>query len=395
MENVYDGITCAISQSQKTGSSMCIRQLPLFLFCLSILLCNQVNAVTKIVIAENGSGHGLLEHTLPAVTLAAARNVDYLELHVAMTADDELLVYRDLTLNRLSNVADVFPERIRTDGNYYVIDFTLNEIRQLRLRNEFESNPLSLSLGIPSLKEELSLIRKLETIFNRKIGITLEINDPAFHKDSGKDIGNATLDILALFGYTSKEDKVFIQCLDSDELQRIHSQLMPEKKMQLSLIQLIDPQVDLPAKQQAINEKIYNYDWMFTNIGLRMVATYASAIGLPRTALADQNGTLLLSKYVEDAHRYGLKVLVFSLDEKEGQLPAFATDFPSLLNFYYKKAGIDGLYTDAFTEVLQHNKQLTAEEKWRAELPTFFSSLELSKPTSAQEKLDLQQKKTY
>ena len=258
---------------------------------LLFLLCSQVYGAAKIVIAEKGAGKDLPEDTLPATTLAATWNVDYLELHVVMTADDELLVYRELTLNKFSNIAELFPGRNRTDGNYYVIDFTLAEIRQLRLTN-------------------------------------------------------------------------------------------PSEKMQLSLIQLV-AESGGQRLEQITQAEMYNHDWLFTNIGLRMVAGYAAAIGLPSSVIVDQEGKLLHSRFIEDVHKYGLKVLVSSLQNKE-QLPSFAPDLKTLLKFYYTQAEIDGVYTDSFTEVLQINEQLAAEEKWKSELPAFFSSLELTRPTPSQ-----------
>jgi len=359
---------------------MLVRRLPLALVLLFILFCSQVYGVTKIVIAENGAGNDLIEHTLPAIAIAATKNVDYLELHLVMTADDELMVYRDLTLNRLSNIGKVFPERCRADGNYYVIDFTLSEIRQLRLRNVFETSPSSLSLGIPTLKEALSLIRKLETLLNKQIGVALEIEDPRFHRNSGKDIANATLDTLTLFDYTSEESKLYLQCCDPDELQRIHNQLLPEKQMHLPLIQLIVYNDKSKTKQLSDKKEPYNYEWMFTNIGLRMLASYAAAIALPTSAIVDQDGTLLMNQYIDEVHKYGIKVLAYSVSVDKDKFPSFATNFPTLLKFYYKETNIDGLYTDSFTEVVQHNEQLAAQEEYRAGLPTFFSTLELSNP---------------
>jgi len=366
---------------------MFLRLFFLTLLSLFIFFGGQVYGGSKIVIAANGAGQDLIEDTLPAITLAAARNVDYLELHVVMTADDAILVFRDLTLNRLSNVATVFPERKRADGNYYVIDFSLDEIRRLRLRNVFEAGRSSLSLGIPTLQEELSLIRRLESILNRQIGIALEIRHPRIHRDSGKDISNATLDLLGLFGYTKEESKLYLQCFDPDELQRLHNRLLPEKKMHLPLIQLIG-QPDGPEanQQQSAPWRAVTYDWMFTNFGLRLVAGYATAIGLPSEAVVDPDGTIRLGQFIQDIHKYGRKVLIYGVNSRDEQLPSFAADFAALLKFYYTQAGVDGVYTDSYLQVQQYNEQLTAEEKWRADLPTFFSPMEQPKPTTETEK---------
>jgi glycerophosphoryl diester phosphodiesterase len=363
---------------------MSVRQLPLVLSCLLLLFPGRVSGATRMVIAENGAGDGLIEHTLPAVTLAAANNVDYLELHVVMTADDELLVYRDLTLNRLSDVADLFPGRNREDGNDYVIDFTLAEIRQLRLRNVFDTGPLALSLGIPTLKEELSLIRRLETLLHRQIGIVLEIKNPWFHRNSGKDISKAVVDTLALFGYTTAERKIFLQCYDSDELQRLAHVLLPEKQMRLPLIQLIAEKKQREKLPLPGTREPDSYDWLFTNIGLRMVSGYAAAIALPGTAIADKGGKLLLGQYIDELHKYGMKVLVLAVGSNKDQLPAFAADFPALLRFYYDQAGIDGIYTDSFVEAMQAREPQASVEKRQTELPPFFASLKLSRPSTAE-----------
>lgn len=359
--------------------------------CFCLTLSSPVHGTTRIVIAKSGAGKTLIDNTLPAATLAAAMDVDHLELPTVMTADDELIVFQDLTLNRVTDVHSLFPERTREDGGYYVIDFTLAEIRQLRLKNIFETDPLSLSLSIPTLREELSLIRRLETILNKEVGIVLEIKQPWFHIDEGKDISSTALDTLARFNYTSMESKIYLQCFDPEELQRIHNRLFPEKKMRLPLIQLIGQNNGQEAKQQHLGKwEPYNYDWMFTNIGLRMIAGYAAAIALPSASIADENGTLLLKEYIEDVHKYGLKVLTFSLNNQEEEFPPFVADFSSLLTFYYSQAGIDGLYTDSFQDVLQYDKQRAVEKKSKSDLPAFFSDLELSRPTLDENDLPVQ-----
>lgn len=338
-----------------------------------------------MVIAENGVGEGLPAYSLPAVTLAATRNVDYLELPLVMTGDDQLLVYPDITLNTLSGVDELFPGRKRADGNSYAIDLTLNEIRQLRLQATPETDPFALSFAIPTLKEQLGLLHKLSVLQNKRIGLVLEIKAPAFHRKAGKDISKTLLDTLALFGYTEKESNIYLQCCDADELQRIYHQLLPEKKMHLPLIQLI-----AADRQSGSDKKRSDYDWLFTNVGLRMVAGYATAIGLPPAAIADSEGNPLLEKFIGEAHNYGLKVLAYPVNGQKDQLPAFAADYSALLDFYFTRTSIDGIYTDSFAKVRHYQEQLAAKEKNKTDLPPFFSSLNLSRPmaTAADTKND-------
>lgn len=376
---------------------------------LVVILCTlaaQAKAAAKMVIAENGGGKNLIEHSLPAATLAATMGVEYLELHVVMTADDELVVFHDLTLDRMTDVAQVFPDRRRQDGASYVIDFTLEELRRLRLLGSADgsNNELPLVLPIPTLGEELRLLRRLETILERQIGIVLEIRQPWFHQQADKDISSATLDTLARLRYTTAQSKLYLQCFDPDELQRIHNQLMPERQMSLPLIQLIGENDGQETKHGTQNNLLpYNYDWLFTNTGLKLVASYAAGIALPAKTIAGQGGNLPLAEYIGEAHRHGLMVLAFQLHNPAGY-PPYAGDLPALVDFYFSRAGVDGIYTSMFIDVQRFLRQppekkkvelppprpreeLPAKQEATPEpqndLPPFFKNLNLSRPAAA------------
>jgi len=336
-------------------------------------------AEKKIIIADNGAGAKLIEHTLPAVTLAATEDIDYIELHTVMTSDNQLIVFHDLTLNRLTNVANLFNDRSREDGRFYVIDFSLREIQQMRLENTPKPGKNSLSLAIPTLQEELGLIRRLESILTKTIGISLEIVQPRFHSEAGKDISSASLDILMDNGYVDTNSKLFIQCLDSEELQRIYSRLMPQKGINLPLIQLIAGDIET---EQEIPKKsvVYSYDWLYSNSGLKIISSYAAAIGLPWDKIVDGDGNLLLTDYITASHKYGMSVFVYSLNNQPENFPPNVETFSSLLDLYLQKANIDGFYTDAFSEAKIITDALVADKKKKDTLPEFFSSLDFSSP---------------
>jgi len=353
------------------------------IFCLPAA---STRAGEKIIIAGNGAGEKFIEHTLPAVTFAATRDVDYIELHVMMTSDDQLIVFRDLILNRLTDVADLFPDRSRDDGSHYVIDFSLREIQQLRLKNILETEKHPLSLAIPTLKEELSLIRRLESILGKSIGISLEIKHPWFHTEAGRDISSASLDILVDNGYIDNNSKLFIQCFDPEELQRIHTQLMVERGINLPLIQLIGSNDGSETQRKTFGKFTpYSYDWLYTHSGLKIISGYAAAIGLADDVVVDGNGNLLLTEYLGSAHEFGLSVFVSSLDNRPESLPPFADTFQSLLTLYVEKANIDGFYTDAFGEAKIVIDRLESDKKRKDKLPEFFSSLDLSPPPDSDE----------
>src|SRR5690606_18036274 len=100
---------------------------PLY-FALAALAAGSVTA-KPLVIAHRGASGYLPEHTLEAKALAYAMKPDYIEQDVVMTKDDHLVVLHDHYLDRVTDVADKFPDRARADKRYYAIDFTLAEIK--------------------------------------------------------------------------------------------------------------------------------------------------------------------------------------------------------------------------------------------------------------------------
>jgi glycerophosphoryl diester phosphodiesterase len=345
-----------------------------FFIVLSCLPATFCNAAAKIIIAS-GERAVLAGDTLPAITLAAAGQADYIEIHVMMTSDNELILFRNLTLDHLSNVAELFPQRSREDGSYYVADFSLREIQQIRLTDDGGQNSAPLSLAIPSLNDALSLVRRLESGLHRQIGIILEIKYPWFYSDAGKDISLTTLKILAKSGYTGRSSKLYIQCFDPEELQRINRRLLPDNGMDLPLIQLIGNNDGKETRRKTPDAySPYNYDWLYTNSGLKMIAGYADVIGLAGDRVVDNGGKLLLSSYISASHRYGMAVFITSLNSRTGQFPAFADSFYSLLSFYLQNVDLDGFYTESYTEARIITDRFKPAEEEKDTLPALFSS---------------------
>jgi glycerophosphoryl diester phosphodiesterase len=294
-----------------------------------------------------------MEHNLPSVALAVAMGSDYIEQDLVMTKDDEVIVLHDPTLERVTNVADLFPGRARPDGKFYDLDFTLAEIKRLYLKEpypntgRFPDTNKNLKLSVPTFKEELELIRGLEKTLGREIGIYPEIKQPWLHRKEGKDISRVVLQILRDYGYTSKEQRIYLQCFDPEELKRIHDDLLPTLQMELKLIQLIDDNNGGETKVLQWGEwHNYNYDWLSSKSGLRSLSGYIAGIGLDKSMLVDETGKLLRPELVSDAHSLGLVVHPYTFRREKESLPPYVTTFEELLEFFYFTVGVDGLFTD-------------------------------------------------
>ncbi|MBU0664087.1 MAG: glycerophosphodiester phosphodiesterase [Proteobacteria bacterium] len=307
----------------------------------------------KIVIAHRAASGYLMEHNLPSVTLAVAMGSDYIEQDLVMTKDDQVIVLHEPTLDRVTNVAELFPGRERKDDKFYAIDFTLAEIKQLHLKEpypnsgRFPDTNKNLQLTVPTFQEELELIRGLEKTLRKDIGIYPEIKQPWFHRKEGKDISMAVVKILREYGYKSQEDKIFLQCFDPDELRRIHDELFPVLQMNLKLIQLIDDNNGNETKSLQWGEWInYNYDWITSKSGLRTLSAYVAGIGMDKSMLVDKAGNLLLPELVSDAHSLGMVVHPYTFRREKESVPPYVATFEELLEFFYFKVGVDGVFTD-------------------------------------------------
>ena len=368
------------------------------LFLSLALLVLPLPAKAGLLIAGSGDTGALARPSLATMTLAAALGADYLVLPVALTADGYPVVFQPLTLEGSTDVEQVFPEKKRNDGSYYPIDFTLEQLRRLRLRHPAMAKTPPLDDTIATLPEHLALARRLEAILAHPIGLILEPRAPWWYRQEGKELSRALLIAVQAENYTWPRDKIFLQCYDPEELQLLHRQLLPELAMNLPLIQLIGSNDgDETRHKNALGSlEPYNYDWLFTNVGLKFVASYAMALALPAVHFADPNGRVLPLPpgYLDEARRHGLQLLALT----------HAVD--DQLEMLLAQGVIDGLYSDDLSAIKRLQvpavnpqaqaapPQPTAEMPDPAppspadDLPPFFRELKLARPPLSQSQDD-------
>ena len=310
--------------------------------------------VNKLVIAHRGASGYLPEHTLEAKVLAHAMGADYIEQDVVMTRDDALVVLHDLTLERVTDVAEKFPGRARADTGYYVIDFTLDELRTLQVAESSQAGarfPAGRSrFGIHTLAEEIELIQGLNQTTGREAGIYVEVKSPRFHHQAGKDLSMAILAVLSDYGYIAREDKVYLQTFDFNELKRIHDDLLPAMGMDIRLVQLIGQNEGLETRAQDDGQWLPDdYAWMHSAGGMAELARYADGVGPALDMIVAPGSTpesVGFTTLVADAHAAGLVVHPYTLRRDPGRMPAYAADFERLLEIFLVDAGVDGVFTD-------------------------------------------------
>jgi len=296
-----------------------------------------------IVIAHRGASGYLPEHTLEAAAYAHALGADYIEQDCVLSKDNIPVVLHDITLNSVTDVADQFPNRRHDDGRWYAFDFTLDELLQLHVHERYAgstSNRFPRGKGtfqIATLQEQIELIQGLNESRNTSTGFYIELKQPARHQAEGLDLSVAVLNVLEENDLQNADDRVFLQCFEEKELQRLRVEL----NCRLPLIQLL--------KVPPSNDKIQEYARFVDGLGLSIGCVF-------RGMSDDEDGQPILTDVVNIAHENALQVHVWTL--RKDHLPKSVDSPEILLGWLVQKAGADGVFTD-HPDVVVH---------WRAEV---------------------------
>jgi Glycerophosphoryl diester phosphodiesterase len=271
----------------------------------------------KTLIAHRGASAYAPEHTLEAYRLAVEQGADYIEQDLQITKDGVLVCLHDLTLERTTNVEEVFPARrtmVKVDGRdvaqWYVSDFTLDEIKRLDAGSWFD--PKFKGARVPTWQEAIDAIRG-------KAGLFPETKAPEIYGDRGFNMEDLVVQTLR----QNQLDKpsadlttpVIIQSFSAASLDRFSAML---KGVPLVLL---------------IGED--NKEWA-TAEWLKKARTFAVGIGLSKQ-LVDKTPEI-----VELAHDLGLSVTLFTFRSgSTGRFPSVREEIS-----YYLGLGVDALFTN-------------------------------------------------
>ncbi|BFO20579.1 hypothetical protein SHKM778_69670 [Streptomyces sp. KM77-8] len=121
------------------------------------------------MIAHRGASAYAPENTLAAVDKAAALGVDWVENDVQRTRDGELVVLHDDSLQRTTDVEEVFPDR----APWKVSDFTAAEIARLDAGSWFDA--AYAGARVPTLEQ---FVHRVEAHGQK---LLLEIKNPQLY----------------------------------------------------------------------------------------------------------------------------------------------------------------------------------------------------------------------
>jgi len=262
-----------------------------------------------LVFAHRGASGYLPEHTLEAYTLAVAQGADHIEPDVVATRDGALICLHDVHLERVTDASAVYPDRARSDGRWYAVDFTLAELRSLQVTAPGRHD--LAGCRIPTLDEMVGLVQHLGARLGRAVGIVPELKQPRFHRAAGVPLEARFVECMRAHGYTGDDPLCVVQCFEAETLQLLRDEL----DCQLPNLYLLGRAAPTAAE-------------------LDGAARFADALGPHRSAVEADGGAL-----VRAALERGLAVVPYTFGDEVAEMrrhfhelgvAALFTDFPDV-----------------------------------------------------------------
>ena len=191
--------------------------------CLIMTATGSAQYKKKTVVAHRGASAYAPEHTAAAYKLAIEMGADFVEQDLAVTKDGVLICLHDASLERTTNVEELFPDRVSTqtiEGKtrkaWLANDFTLAEIKRLDAGSWFDKK--FANEKILTFDEAVGLIKG-------KAGMFPELKTPEIYVGRNVDfekLVEAALDKNGLLGpKADPKTPVILQTFGEDSARKL------------------------------------------------------------------------------------------------------------------------------------------------------------------------------
>ena len=350
---------------------------------------NTLDGKPPRLIGHRGASGYLPEHTLEAYQLAIEQGADIIEPDLISTKDGVLIARHDPNLGTSTDVASrpEFADRKRIDWpvdgekqtGWFAHDFTLAEIKTLGTVISDPERPQQNNgkYRIATLEEIIDLAKMQSAKLGRTVCIYPETKNPTYHRDLGLPLEDKLIAALNAAGWNDRSSPVFVQSFEPGSLKE-----MRNKGLKTRMVQLVDG-YDIDLKTGTIIYALpfdQPYDWrksgdtrlfaaMVTPTGLDEIRGYADGIGVWKPyivpvmgqvtttgQLVDVNGdgkvdlrdatTQSPTSLVNEAHKRGLFMHVFTFRNEKRQLAANYQGDPQAEYLQFFRLGVDGVFSE-------------------------------------------------
>jgi glycerophosphoryl diester phosphodiesterase len=273
----------------------------------------------KTLVAHRGASAYAPEHTLAAYRLAIEMGADYVEQDLAVTRDGILICLHDASLERTTNVEELFPDRVSTqtiEGKtrkaWLANDFTLAEIKRLDAGSWFDKK--FAAEKVPTFDEAIALIRG-------KAGIFPELKTPEIY--AGREVKfeemvAAALDKNGLRGpKADSKTPVILQTFGRDTARNL-----AKMKIGVPVVWLVEYE-----NRPKTAEEVRAWKGVVQGFG-------------PTKRIVSEN-----PDFVKWAHAEGLTVTPYTFRESDAAKSGFRNVNEEMGHFLYR-LGVDAVFTD-------------------------------------------------
>jgi glycerophosphoryl diester phosphodiesterase len=317
--------------------------LPLLIVPSTILSQQNYTWHKPLLVAHRGASGYAPEHTLAAYEIAIQQGADFVEQDLQVTKDGALICMHDPDLARTTNVAEVFPDRITTRDpeetgkphrGYFVIDFTLAEIKRLdagawfNRTNAFAARPEFVGQRVPTLAETIDFVGK-------RAGLYIELKHYPFYKRLGFDTAAQLAATLKAKGFERTPERIFIQSFFKEALLRMQQLAPGYPRVQLLPMEDAGRKDDSAKISAALAQEI---------------ARYAQGAGPNKSMIKDASDVATLHATHLVIHPYTFRGMTLAvarrpLDEKQANGASVRDNIIADIKRYLDY-GIDGGFTD-------------------------------------------------
>jgi glycerophosphoryl diester phosphodiesterase len=270
----------------------------------------------KLSVAHRGASAYAPEHTLAAYRLAIEQGADFVEQDLAVTRDGVLICLHDASLERTTNVEQLFPDRateVVVEGAkrraWLANDFTLAEIKRLDAGSWFDAK--FADQRVPTFDEAVALVKG-------RAGLYPELKTPEIY--AGREVDfealvAAALDRHGLCGPAADPKTPLILQTFGEASART----LAEMRIGVPVVLLIGNGAGWDAAR---------------------IATWKGVV----QGLGPAKGILLKNpRFVSLAHAAGLSVTPYTFRSGDtGSFPSVAAE----MEHYLYTLGVDALFTD-------------------------------------------------
>jgi glycerophosphoryl diester phosphodiesterase len=295
-----------------------LRSAVILLALVTMTMSGEAQYSRKTLVAHRGASAYAPEHTLAAYRLAIAQGADYVEQDLAVTKDGVLICLHDASLERTTNVEELFPDRSTTialEGKtrkaWVANDFTLAEIKRLDAGSWFD--PKFAGEKVPTFDEAIAAIRG-------KAGVFPELKTPEIYAGRNvqfEELVAAALDQHGLRGpKADPKTPVILQTFGEASARKL-----AQMKIGVPVVLLIGNGTGFDSA-----EKVKAWKGMVQGFG-------------PAKQIVLKN-----PDFVKWAHAEGMTVTPYTITTRD--LKSGFADVTAEMNHYLYTLGVDALFTD-------------------------------------------------